>query len=58
MNKDNVISKYSEQKISQMEQFCNDYKAFLSSCKTERECINFITKMAVDNALQINQGQN
>ena len=49
MNKDNVISKYSEQKISQMEQFCNDYKAFLSSCKTERECINFITKMAVDN---------
>ncbi len=49
MKKDNVISKYSEEKIKNMEDFCNDYKAFLSTCKTERECINFITKMAVDN---------
>lgn len=49
MNKENVISKYDDKKIKDMEKFCNEYKTFLSTCKTERECINQITKMAANN---------
>ena len=45
----NIWNKYDKNKLNKMEIFCDDYKQFLSSCKTERECINTISKLAEDN---------
>ena len=45
----NIWSKYNKNKLEKMETFCDEYKQFLSSCKTERECINKISKFAEDN---------
>ena len=42
---DNVWKKYAENREA-LEQFCDGYKEFLSTCKTERECIKFAIKKA------------
>lgn len=43
---ENIWTDYDSKKTKEMTKFCEEYKAFLSSCKTERECINFVTKLA------------
>ncbi len=46
---ENIWNKYSENKIKNMEKFCDEYKNFISSCKTERECIDFFSNIAEKN---------
>ena len=42
---DNLWKKYAENRAL-LEQFCDGYKEFLSTCKTERECIKYAIKRA------------
>ncbi|MBR1890501.1 MAG: aminopeptidase [Clostridia bacterium] len=42
--KTNLWEKYNNKK--EMQDFCDDYKNFLSTCKTERECIKFAVSEA------------
>ena len=42
----NLWEKYSGEKRKPVEDFCKDYKQFLSTCKTERECIKYAIKKA------------
>ena len=46
---ENIWNKYSASKIKNMEKFCDEYKEFLSNCKTERECIDFFSNLAEKN---------
>ncbi len=46
---ENIWNKYSQSKLKKMESFCDEYKDFLSQCKTERECINFFSNVAEKN---------
>ena len=46
---ENIWNKYSQSKLKNMERFCDEYKNFLSQCKTERECINFFSNVAEKN---------
>lgn len=41
--------KYNEQDMEALEALCKDYKKFLTACKTERECVNEIIKIAEAN---------
>ena len=36
----NAWSKYDENGVAEIFDFCEGYKSFMSKCKTERECIN------------------
>ena len=47
--KTNLWEKYSKEKRQQIEDFCTEYKDFLSTCKTERECISYAKKTAEEN---------
>lgn len=49
MINENIWKHYTQEKIDNMENFCKDYKNFISNCKTERECINFMTNLAENN---------
>ena len=42
----NLWEKYSGDKRKPVEDFCANYKEFLSNCKTERECIRFAVQKA------------
>jgi len=42
MDKKNVWLKYSKAELSKLDAFCEDYRNFISECKTERECTDFI----------------
>ena len=33
---------YTPEQLTEAQAFCEDYKAFMSSCKTERECVTGI----------------
>ena len=44
--KTNLWEKYKDEKRAELENFCNDYKSFLSACKTERECIVYMREQA------------
>lgn len=46
---ENIWKEYNEEKLNAMEGFCNDYKKFISDCKTERECIDYTIKLAEQN---------
>ena len=46
---ENIWNKYSQSKLKNMEIFCDEYKDFLSQCKTERECIDFFSNVAEKN---------
>ncbi len=37
----NLWGQYSEEEKSQIMNFCEDYRKFLSACKTERECVHY-----------------
>lgn len=44
--KDKILSKvawenYSDENLLELEELCNEYKSFISSNKTERECVNY-----------------
>lgn len=38
--------KYNDDEIEKLFDFCNDYKEFISQCKTERECVRELVKQA------------
>lgn len=42
MQSTNTWEQYDENKIKECEKFCRGYMEFLSSCKTERECVSKI----------------
>ena len=44
--KDNVWLTYDEKGVEELEKLSDEYKAFLSRCKTERECTVYFTKEA------------
>lgn len=37
-----VWPKYTAKQLKELETFCDGYKSFISDCKTERECVDFI----------------
>lgn len=51
MEKTNAWMKYPEgEKRTQVFDFAEDYRKFLSACKTERECTSFFEAKAKDAA--------
>lgn len=46
MERQNAWSKYDEDTVKKVFEFANDYKKFISNCKTERECVNESVKIA------------
>lgn len=44
MKNQNTWENYSEEQVKACTDFCEDYKDFLSQCKTERECVTRIRK--------------
>ena len=47
MERTNAWSKYtSEKELKKVMAFGEDYRKFLSQCKTERECIDFFVEKA------------
>ncbi len=46
MNKKSLWEQWSPERKKAMQQFCEDYKAHISSCKTERECVRDMVKKA------------
>lgn len=45
----NAWIKYSEKDLNELEKFCEMYKYFLSTCKTERECVSYFVEEASKN---------
>ena len=45
----NNWDKYSESELNCLMEFANSYKEFISNCKTERECTNYIINKAEEN---------
>lgn len=41
MYKKNAWSKYNDKELNNLMTFCDEYKNFISLCKTERECVNY-----------------
>ncbi|MFQ7574214.1 MAG: aminopeptidase [Lachnospira sp.] len=46
MERQNAWNKYDEDTVKKVFEFANDYKEFISNCKTERECVNESVKIA------------
>lgn len=44
--KDNVWLTYDEKDVEELEKLSDEYKAFLSRCKTERECVSQVIEDA------------
>ena len=42
----NAWSKYSGEKVKEVFDFCEGYKRFMSECKTERECVKEVIRLA------------
>lgn len=42
----NAWNKYDSKKVEEIFKFCEGYKNFMSQCKTERECVNEVIKLA------------
>lgn len=49
MAKKTAWETYDEKEMQNLEAFCKDYKSFLTKCKTERECVDEIIKIAEAN---------
>ena len=45
MYKKNAWNKYRENELKSLFDFCDDYKDFISECKTERECVSYTIKL-------------
>lgn len=46
MERKNAWKKYTKEQIEEIFEFCEDYKDFISNCKTERECVTETVRMA------------
>lgn len=46
MERKNAWEKYSQAQVEEIFEFCEDYKSFISNCKTERECVTESVRMA------------
>lgn len=46
MERKNAWEKYTKEQIEEIFEFCEDYKSFISNCKTERECVSESVRMA------------
>ena len=42
----NAWSKYNNKQVKEVFEFCEGYKNFMSTCKTERECVKEAIKLA------------
>lgn len=42
----NAWLKYDEKQLEELNELCDGYKEFISKCKTERECVDEIVRMA------------
>lgn len=54
-NKDinkNAWSKYTTKQIDEIFKFCDGYKDFMSNCKTERECVKEVIRLAKDHGYE------
>lgn len=49
MERDNAWEKYDEAQMKKVFGFADEYKEFISECKTERECVSGAVKMAEAN---------
>ncbi len=57
MEKTNAWMKYPEgEKRTQVFDFAEDYRKFLSACKTERECTSFFEAKAKEAVLSVIRG--
>ena len=48
MEQKNVWETYSEKQLKELEKLNKEYREFLSDCKTERECVDYIVNAAED----------
>ena len=48
----NCWPEISEEEKRIISEFCNDYLDFLSLCKTERECVEYMEELAVEAGYQ------
>ena len=46
MERKNAWEKYQGENKAQVFAFGEDYKKFISACKTERECVTYLTAQA------------
>ena len=46
MKRKNAWEKYNENERKEIFRFCEDYRKFISECKTERECVEALTAKA------------
>ena len=46
MEQKNVWETYSTKQLKELEALNEAYRGFLSECKTERECVDYIVNMA------------
>lgn len=46
MERENAWNRYSKKNIEELENLCSDYRDFLDTGKTERECVSVTIKMA------------
>lgn len=46
MERKNAWNKYTEEELREVFSFAEKYRVFLSKCKTERECVSYLTKQA------------
>ena len=44
----NAWTKYTSKQVDEIFNFCDGYKDFMSKCKTERECVKEILRLAED----------
>ena len=42
MNNKTVWNKYTKKQLTELEAFSTDYRTFISECKTERECTDYL----------------
>lgn len=47
LNRKHAGTRLSEDQIREADQFCEEYKRFLGSCKTERECVSYFEEKAI-----------
>ncbi|SHO50708.1 aminopeptidase [Anaerocolumna xylanovorans] len=52
MNNKNAWLKYEDGQLADITAFCEDYKNFITSCKTERECVRESIKLAEKEGFQ------
>ena len=45
-NNKNTWLKYTEAEVKEVFEVCEGYKAFISDCKTERECVDEVVRQA------------